>query len=254
VTIVLNSVAMWKQETRNPRRMREAAPDPTFAHAWNTYIRGDGARRRLVAIALGTTAFAMQDVLLEPYGGQVLAMTVGATTWLTAALAAGGLVGFSLASSVLSRGADPARMANAGAWVGIPAFGAVLAAAATQSVGLFACGVMLIGFGGGVFGHGTLTLTMNRAPTEQTGLALGAWGAVQATAAGVAVALGGMLRDAINALAEHGVFGPALAHPATGYAAVYAIEIALLVATIVVMRALVRERRRAVPVLAAEVK
>jgi MFS transporter, BCD family, chlorophyll transporter len=38
-------------------------------------------------------------------------MSVGATTWLTATLAGGGLAGFALASSILSRGADPARMA-----------------------------------------------------------------------------------------------------------------------------------------------
>ena len=30
---------------------------------------------------------------------------------------------------------------------------------------------------------------------EQAGLALGAWGAVQASAAGIAVALGGIIRD-----------------------------------------------------------
>jgi BCD family chlorophyll transporter-like MFS transporter len=254
VTMILNTIAMWKQETRNPGRYRDPTPDPSFAEAWGTYIKGPHARRRLVAIALGTIAFAMQDVLLEPYGGQVLGMSVGATTWLTAALAAGGLIGFSLASSVLSRGADPARMANAGAWVGIPAFAAVLAAASTHGSALFACGVLLIGFGGGVFGHGTLTLTMNRAPKEQTGLALGAWGAVQATAAGVAVALGGVLRDIINALAERGVFGEALANPATGYAAVYGIEIVLLALTIVVMRSLVGERRVETYVLGAEAK
>jgi BCD family chlorophyll transporter-like MFS transporter len=192
-------------------------------------------------------AFAMQDVLLEPYGGQVLGMTVGATTWLSATLAVGGLVGFSLASSVLSRGADPARMAAAGAWVGIPAFAAVIVAAVTHSVAVFAAGVLLIGFGGGIFGHGTLTLTMNRAPREQAGLALGAWGAVQATAAGIAVALGGIVRDTASALAAQGLFGPAAAQPATGYAVVYGIEIALLVATIVVMNALIGDGRRLAP-------
>jgi BCD family chlorophyll transporter-like MFS transporter len=244
VTMVLNTFAMWKQETRNPCRLRQSRADPTFGEAWTTYIRGDGARRRLIAIGIGTMAFAMQDVLLEPYGGHVLGMNVGATTWLTAALAGGGLLGFSLASSVLSRGADPARMANAGALIGLPAFAAVLLAAATQSVALFACGVMLIGFGGGVFGHGTLTLTMNRAPKEQTGLALGAWGAVQATAAGIAVALGGIIRDAASALAARGVFGAPLAQPVTGYAVVYAFEIVLLVVTVAVMRGLIGDRER----------
>ena len=189
-------------------------------------------------------AFGMQDVLIEPYGGEVLGMGVGATTWLTATLAAGGLAGFALASSILSRGADPARMAAAGAWLGIPAFAAVMVAALLHSVGMFACGVLAIGFGAGLFGHGTLTLTMNRAPKEQAGLALGAWGAVQATAAGIAVASGGLLRDIVGALAERGVFGAALSGPATGYAFVYAVELVMLAMTVVVMSGLIGKTQR----------
>ncbi|MDH4051434.1 MAG: PucC family protein [Rubrivivax sp.] len=244
VTLVLNGIALWKQEPRHSGRLAAARADTaSFVEAWQRYIRGDGARRRLAAIALGTIAFGMQDVLLEPYGGQVLGLGVGETTWLSATLATGGLIGFALASSILSRGGNPARLAAAGAGLGVPAFAAVILAASTQSVGLFASGVLLIGFGAGLFGHGTLTVTMNRAPKEQTGLALGAWGAVQATAAGGAVALGGMLRDIVSALAEKGFLGAPLAGPATGYAFVYAVEMALLCVTIVVMGALIGERR-----------
>jgi BCD family chlorophyll transporter-like MFS transporter len=245
LTLVLNTIALWKQETRRPdRHVTVALPRPRFAEAWGRYIEGDGTRRRLVAIALGTMAFGMQDVLIEPYGGQVLGMGVGATTWLTAALAAGGLAGFSLASGILARGFDPARMALVGAWVGLPAFAAVLGAAASQSIALFGVGVVLVGVGAGLFGHGTLTLTMNRAPKEQAGLALGAWGAVQATAAGAAVALGGIGRDVIDALARRQAFGAALDDPATGYVVIYGLEIALLVATLVAMGKLVTGHTR----------
>jgi BCD family chlorophyll transporter-like MFS transporter len=241
-TLVLNTVAMWKQEAMIPGhslKRRAAEPAPDFAAAWARYSATPGTRRRLAAIALGTMAFAMQDVLLEPYGGQVLAMSVGETTWLTAALALGGLGGFGLAARVLGRGADPARLSMAGAATGLPAFAAVIVAAGTQSVPLFVAGVVLVGLGGGLFGHGTLTLTMNRAPRDQVGLALGAWGAAQATAAGVAVALGGIGRDVMGTLAARGSLGPALDHPATGYAGVYLVELALLVLTLAVMRPLV---------------
>ena len=244
-TLVLNALALWQQEARRPLRGEQARPQPaSFGQAWSSYIAGDGARRRLLAIGLGTMAFGMQDVLLEPYGGQVLGMGVGDTTWLTATLAGGGLLGFSLASGILSRGFDPARLALVGAWIGIPAFAAVILASTTLSVPLFVGGALCIGFGAGLFGHGTLTVTMNRAAKEQTGLALGAWGAVQATAAGAAVALGGVLRDIVGALATQGFFGAALARPSTGYAFVYALEIGLLVTTIVVMGALVGPGRR----------
>ena len=79
-----------------------AAPpprDPTFAESWSTFAHGAGAARRLVAVGLGTMAFSMEDILLEPYGGQILHLSVGATTKLTATLAIGGLLGFALADS-----------------------------------------------------------------------------------------------------------------------------------------------------------
>jgi MFS transporter, BCD family, chlorophyll transporter len=245
-TMVLNTVALWKQEPRRPPRgAMSAAPALDFRQAWSRLVQTEGTQRRLVAIALGTLAFGMQDVLLEPFGGQVLGLDAGATTWLTATLAAGGLIGFSVASAVLSRGADPVRMAMAGAALGVPAFAAVISSPLLSSLALFVAGVFCIGMGGGLFSHGTLTLTMNRAPQDQAGLALGAWGAVSATAAGAGVALGGIGRDAVQALASAGALGQQLAVPATGYAFVYGLEIVLLVATLIAMAALVRREAQA---------
>jgi BCD family chlorophyll transporter-like MFS transporter len=241
-TMILNTLALWKQETRRPARFNSQAPaeqSMTFGQAWQVHLEGGGARLRLVAIALGTLAFGMQDVLLEPYGGQILGMNVGETTWLTATMAAGGLLGFGLASAILNRGADPAKMAMLGAVAGIPAFSSVILSGATQSIPLFASGTLLIGFGAGVFSHGTLTMTMNQASKDQAGLALGAWGAVQATAAGVAVAMGGLLRDLVGAIAMKGWLGPAMTQSAFGYAFVYLLEIMLLIATVATMRRLI---------------
>ena len=84
--------------------------------------------------------------------------------------------------------------------------------------------------GAGLFGHGTLTATMNYAPAGQTGLALGAWGAVQASAAGVAIALGGIIRDVVAATAPQNSLGAS-----AGYVSVYTLEIILLLATLVTM-------------------
>lgn len=228
-TLVLNVVAMWKQEARSRSRKPragDASERASFAEAWRGFAAGGDASRRLWVIALGTMAFTMEDVLLEPYGGEILGMSVSSTTYLTATLALGGLVGFSWASRVLSRGADPYRMAAAGVVCGVPAFLAVIVAAPLASVALFVAGTFLIGVGAGLFGHGTLTATMRSAPPEQSGLALGAWGAAQATAGGLAMALGGVLRDVIAL--PWGVLA--------GYEAVYAIELLLLLATLYLMR------------------
>lgn len=241
--MVLNVAALWKQEPRDPSRTSPTAPRPSFAEAWNDFNKTGQARRRLVALGLGTVAFSMQDILLEPYGGQILHLTVGTTTTLSALLAAGGLSGFGLAARLLGRGVDPYRLAGFGALVGLAAFSAVIFSDPLQSLFLFALGTVLIGFGAGLFAHCTLTAAMGTARPGQIGLALGIWGAVQASAAGSAVALGGLIRDFASALAVEGKLGEALANPATGYSIVYHIEIALLFATLIAVGPLVRVAR-----------
>ncbi|MBX9931790.1 MAG: BCD family MFS transporter [Methylobacterium sp.] len=241
VTLVLNGIALWKQEPRDPSRTARSAPRPAFSESWAAYAGSGLARRRLVATGLGTAAFSMQDILLEPYGGQILRLPVAATTALTALLALGGGIGLYLAARWLNRGGDPFRVAASGAVVGIAAFSAVVFAAPLFSAQLFASGVLLIGLGGGLFAHGTLTASMAKAGPEEIGLALGAWGAVQASAAGVAIAASGILRDVTSHLALSGALGEALNDPATGYLVVYHIEIALLFATLVAIGPLVRD-------------
>jgi BCD family chlorophyll transporter-like MFS transporter len=233
LTMAVNLVALWKQEARDPSRFAAAEPAPTFREAWSAYARTGRAGRRLVAIGLGTVAFSMQDVLLEPYGGKILHLPVGATTGLTALLALGGGGGLWLAARALGRGADAYRVAGFGALAGLIAFASVIFAAPTGSPPLFVIGVAMVGFGAGLFAHGTLTASMNMARDDATGLALGAWGAVQALAAGLAIAAGGLLSDAVESLAAAGRLGPALVGPAAGYEAVYLVEIFLLFTTLV---------------------
>ena len=239
LTLILNVVAVWKQEARRPRRGAVGpAPEPSFAKAWANFCAGGKTRRRLTILGLGTMAFGMADILLEPFGGHVLDLSVGATTRLTALFAGGGLLGFGLASKLIGDGADPYRSAQIGALIGLPAFACVILAAPLQAPPLFAAGNFLIGFGGALFAHGTLTASMHSAPPEQVGLALGAWGAVQATAAGLGVALSGALRDLVNALTTDS----AAAASANGYLTVYALEIALLLVTAVVIAPLIKPR------------
>lgn len=240
-TLVLNVVAVWKQESIAAPRVA-VQTDQDFAQAWSRFTQGDNAKRRLIAVGLGTMAFTMEDVLLEPFGGEILNLTVGVTTALTATLALGGLAGFAWASRVLSQGFDPFRMAIWGTFIGIPAFLLVIGSALSGAVWMFVLGTLLIGFGAGIFGHGTLTATMNLAPKDQAGLALGAWGAVQATAAGVAVALGGIIRD----LVAH------VTNSATGYLSVYALEVVLLLITMVAMVPLLRSQPASKPALFQE--
>ena len=244
VTLLLNGIALWKQEARNPENTRKDPNQESFHQAWAAF-KGDGRTiRLLVAVGLGTAGFSMQDILLEPYGGEILGLTVSETTVLTAMLAGGTLGGFAIAARALGQGRDPYRLAALGALIGLAAFSAVIFAAPLESALLFRAGTTLIGLGGGLFAVSTLTAIMELAEGSENGIALGAWGAVQASAAGGAIALGGILRDVISGMAEAGVLGEGLAHPSTGYSVVYHIEILLLFATLVAVGPLVRPARQ----------
>ena len=243
LTMGLNLVALWKQEARNPGHAaaaRRSEARPSFRASWRAFIGGGQASRLLVAVGLGTAAFSMQDILLEPYGGQIMHMAVGATTTLTAMMAAGALIAFTLASRWLHHGGDPYRLAALGVLSGIVAFASVIFADPLRSALLFRIGAAMIGFGGGLFSVATLTAAMNLQANGQSGLALGAWGAVQASAAGVSIALGGALRDLMSGVAESGLLGPALTSPSVGYSFVYHLEIGLLFATLIAIGPLVR--------------
>ena len=244
VTLVLNLVALWKQEPRGSSLRPSDPAGPSFAVLWRTFIAEARTARLLAAIGIGAAAFAMQDALLEPFGGEILGLSVGTTTMLTGAWAAGALAGFCLAGRSLSRGGDPLRLAGTGLVAGITAFLLVLFAAPFQSSLLLFTGAASIGLGLGLFSVGTLTETMARASGEGAGLALGAWGAVQASCAGMAIAIGGTLRDLISQAASAGGLSGALNNPAAGYASVYIIEIILLLAALVALGPLVARRRQ----------
>ncbi|MFU7528466.1 BCD family MFS transporter [Qipengyuania sp. ASV99] len=247
LTMALNLAALWKQEARAPERTKPDPDAPSFGELWHGFVRDGRNARLLTAIGIGAAGFAMQDALLEPYGGEVLGLSVGATTALTGVWAFGALAGFMLSGRSLTRGGDPLRLAGAGLVTGLNAFLLVVFAAPFGSPLMLYIGAMLIGLGLGLFSVGTLMEAMNLAKSETAGLALGAWGAVQATCAGAGIALGGGLRDliAMLAISSEQAAAPVIigASRATGYTSVYLIEILLLLAALAAIGPLVGRAR-----------
>ena len=241
ITVALNLTAMWKQEARSRARaqaMKAARPLP-FKDAWTQLAQTKGIMRLLAVICLGTFGFGMADVLLEPYGGQALGLSVANTTKLTALFAGGTLIGFGIASRMFSGASQPGKPALLGAGVGIPGFAAIILASMGAGISSFLIGTFLVGLGAGLFGHATLTATMRAAPKERIGLALGAWGAAQATSAGVGVALAGIVRDIIV-----GLQGPSGNAVHTPHNVVFSIEALSLLAAITVLWPMAKHARK----------
>lgn len=71
LTLVFNLAASWKQEARRavvPKAARPVAP--SFSTTWARFASTGRTLRFMVAVAMGTAAFNMQDIILEPYGGE----------------------------------------------------------------------------------------------------------------------------------------------------------------------------------------
>ena len=226
-TLLLNTLALWKQEPRDrARAVRPIQDELGFWESISKLAPSRSQRLWLATVFVGTLGFTMEEVLLEPYGGEVLGLSVSATTRLTATLALGSLVGFWWASQRLGRGDCPYQLTRLSAWVGAPGFALVILAAPLHSDLLFSAAVFGIGLGAGLFGHGTLTATILSAPEGQSGLALGLWGALQATAAGLGMASGGILKDVAGNFLSAGM----------SYAVVYSVELLLLGMTLMLLR------------------
>lgn len=145
-----------------------------------------------VVLFLATMAFTTQDVLLEPYGGQVLGMSVTATTQLTALWGVAMLGAMAIAGLWLWRGRAALVLLAIGCFVGGAGYALV---ALAGEVGVFRGGVALIGFGRGTFLIGTIALIMALTERLHAGLFLGLWGVTQAIAQGIGTIGGGLTRD-----------------------------------------------------------
>ncbi|HJL15005.1 MAG TPA: BCD family MFS transporter [Sandaracinaceae bacterium LLY-WYZ-13_1] len=249
VTMVLNLIALWKQEARRrePAAAAEPAGDASFRASLRGILKGGASTRLLVAVGLGGAGFSMQDILLEPYGGELLGLSVAGTTVLTAMMAAGTLAGLFFAARWLSGGGCPHRLAALGSLLGIAGFSAIMFAVPLESLPIFWIGTVGVGFGGGWFSVGTLIASMNLSEDGRSGLAIGAWGAVQATVTGLGIAVGGAIRDGVSSLAVQGALGPGLTSTAVGYSVVYQLEIVLLFGTLAAIGPLVRAGDRPRP-------
>ena len=260
LTIVFNGIALWQMEPRR-REGEDQAQEKSldFKDAWARLNRLPGFGRLMVVVGLGTAAFNMQDILLEPFGGQIFGLAVGQTTLLMAVLAGGMLIGFILSEQLLNQRIDAMKVSSIGLLVGIISFGVVVLSPLAAAVGLFRSGCFGVGIGAGLFAVGTLTATMGLANTGMSGILLGTWGGAQATCAGLSIAFSGAARDLLSKAAMSGTFGSALIDPATGYIVVFILEIALLFATLMIVGPLVgssnsRATRRNPPKTAWEAK
>lgn len=179
-----------------------------------------------VVIFIATMAFATHDVLLEPYGGQVLNMSVSGTMQLTALWGIATIVGVVAAGVALWKKQAPVLLIGLGCVVGVFGFATVSLSSQTLAVNTFRVGVSLISIGRGLFLVGSIILVMSLVDIAHAGLFLGIWGIVQAMAQGIGVIGGGVVRD----IAQY-----VMGNVALGYTMVYMTSLVFLLLTVAIL-------------------
>jgi BCD family chlorophyll transporter-like MFS transporter len=222
--LLLTVLAVWGQERR--AAARPSAEALTLPQAVRLLAAGRQTRRFFAFLCGGILFLFLQQVVLEPFGGDVFALSVRQTTAFNAYQMVGVLAGMGLAGAWLVRRVGTRATAALGLALAGAAFVLLALAAAGEALALVRPAILLMGVGMGAFNVGGLALMMGMAAAGRVGLYMGAWTLAQALANGLATAGGGVLYQVARAL---------LGTDAAAYAAVFAVEAAGLALTLLLL-------------------
>lgn len=222
VAFVLALVAVVGQEpqTAEIRESAAIARDTSFRQTLREIVLADPQVRLFFVLVMfvfiGTLA---QDVFLEPYGALVLGMDVGQTTQLTVFWGLGLMVAMLVSGWVLIRWLGHMTVLRIGLIISMVVFAGIIFSGAGGNVGLFRILVLVMGLGTGMAGAGMLTMVINFTSLLRAGLLLGVWGVANQLGRAAGSLMGGGVVASVQ-----GITGNAF----TAYAAVFAIEIGML--------------------------
>jgi BCD family chlorophyll transporter-like MFS transporter len=169
----------------------------------------------------------MQDVILEPFGGEVFELRPAETTRFNAYMGVGLIASMVVGGMILIPRRGKRWVTEVGCWAMAGAF----AGLAASSFSLIGQGlpliILMLGLGAGLFTVGGVALMMDLTSKEHTGLFIGAWTLVQALARGPASLFSGGL---YNAITRWG------ASAGQSYGLIFALEAAGVVISIIFLR------------------
>ena len=232
LAVLLTCIATWRLEgaaTAERAAAAEVAQQPAFREALAQVWAEPVARQFTVFVFISMLAYSAQDLILEPFAGSVFGFTPGESTGLSGVQHGGVLVGM-LAAAFAGRGT---RFGSLRAWqIGGCLLSALMllglvAAGILGAAWPFKANVFALGVANGAFSIAAIASMMRLAGEgrgAREGTRMGLWGAAQAVAFG----MGGLVGTAASDLARW-----LIGTPAHAYAAVFAFEAALFVASAV---------------------
>jgi BCD family chlorophyll transporter-like MFS transporter len=204
----------------------------------------NSARRFFLYLTLVLVSIHAQDVLLEPFGAEVLGMPVAATTRLTSIWGVGVFITM-LGGLPLVRRWGKKRAANIGAYIAALGFALIIVSGLMGQVGFFMGAVLVLGLGGGLMTVSNLSFMLDMTVPQAAGLYMGAWGVANFAGQALGNIASGLLRDIALQLTGSS---------SAGYVVVFSLEIVGLLAAVWLFRQIsVIEFRRDAEVTLPEV-
>lgn len=248
VAFLLALIAVWGLEGERALAA-DAKPKPktAFIAALGDVLKDDRARRFTIFVFLSMLAYSMQDLILEPYGGLVFAMTPGETTQLASFQHGGVLTGMLLVAVAASRFGAVGFGCRQGWVIG----GCLLSAVALAllvvggQVGLdwpLRANIFLLGLGNGAFAVAAIGQMMGLAGEgreRSEGTRMGLWGAAQAIAFGVGGFFGALSLDLARLVFDS---------PTPAFAVVFTGEALLFILAAILASRIGRDRQQGDPV------
>lgn len=205
LVVVLNVAAVWGLDPKE-------APDelPERVGTWSALrevcaIRA--ARQFFVFMVAATFFLFLQQAVLEPFGGDVLGLSVRATTAFNAVQTIGVLVGMAVTGRGIADRAGHKRTALIGLVGSAVAFGGLAVAATAGAPEASWLAVLAVGLTTGLLNVAVLALMMTMSVPERIALFMGAWTVSHAVANGLATAGGGVIQELAQQLTGRDAFG-----------------------------------------------
>jgi BCD family chlorophyll transporter-like MFS transporter len=198
MALVLTLVALWRQEPRETGRVVRARRGLRAAAV--QVLRSGHSRRFALFLMVGMFSYFMQDVILEPFGGEVFGLSAASTTRFNAYMGIGLIAGMLPGGLLLIPRIGKSAVAQIGCTILVLAFGLLAASGFAASAAVLPLLITLLGLGAGFFTVGSVALMMDMTLKEHTGLFVGVWTLAQAVAKGPASLVAGALQSAFVAL------------------------------------------------------
>ncbi|HEY43070.1 MAG TPA: BCD family MFS transporter [Anaerolineae bacterium] len=227
IVMGLTLISVWGIEP--PLHAMPSSDAITGRQAWALMISGRQTRIFFLFLFSGILFLFLQNVVLEPFGGDVLGMSVGETTRFNAFQMVGVLSGMALAGSWLSNRWGNKLTVGMGLLISSISFIALGLVSLTHGTHWVNMIVLLMGFGMGLFNVGGLAIMMGMSVGGRTGIYMGAWTLAQAMANGLASVGGGLVHDVVLLISNS---------EAVAYASIFFLEAFGLIVTFALLQRL----------------